>query len=180
MKPALKIGLFVAAALVAFGVLGASLIYHPSPEAPSFAQIDRSLKLSQKGADRRARLAGVPYEGRKAQSHIHTAFRVSGAGTLWLAPEDLGLTETGRELAIHTHDATGVVHLHRPAGVKPFTVSQVLEVWGISGLQARILVNGRPGSPEYVLKDRDDVVLMVEGGPRLERFNWKAVPLEDS
>lgn len=180
MRPRLKITLFVAAALVAFGVLGASLVSRPSPEPPSFAQIDRLVKLSQEGADRRALKAGVPYESRKTKSHIHAAFRVSGAGTLWLAPEEMGLTETGRELAIHTHDATGVVHLHRPAGVKPFTVSQVLDVWGISGLQSRILINGRPGSPEYVLKDRDDVVLMVEGGPRLERFDWKAVPLEDS
>lgn len=171
----------MAAALLAGSVLAASFLVGSRQEitAPTFSQIDRQLALTQDGTERRARLALVPYEAKKDASHIHAAFRVSGAGTLWLAPEELGLTEDGRRLSIHTHDATGVVHLHRPRQARPFTISQVLAVWGISSLKARLLVNGRPESPDYVLKDRDDVVLALPGGPRLESFNWKAVPLED-
>lgn len=185
MSPRLKLTLFTAAALLALSLLVVSWIIKPQPDTLSFARIDKALSLRQDQVSVRAAKASVPVEPKKDQSHIHVAVRIAGVGTLWLAPENLGLTERGQELAIHTHDATGVVHLHRPRGVRPFTLSQVMAVWGvpltgraIAGFPARILVNGRQQGPSYQLKDRDDVIIEIEDPSRLPKFDWDAVPLE--
>jgi len=198
-----------------------------SVSTPSFVEIDQALVLSQQQTAKKASKAGVPYAAQRDLTHIHVAVRVSAAGTWLSAPRDMGLTDTGRKLAIHTHDATGVVHLHRPNGIKQFTLAQLMAVWGVelsdlrvdrktnlaklrsevelsdlrvdrktnlaklrseveltnstlAGYPAKILVNGKRAATDYVLKDRDDVVIMVLGGSSLPSFDWKAIPLEDS
>ena len=209
MRSRIKLTLFVIAGLVATGVLIASLTISSSNSVstPSFVEIDQALVLSQQQTAKKASKAGVPYAAQRDLTHIHVAVRVSAAGTWLSAPRDMGLTDTGRKLAIHTHDATGVVHLHRPNGIKQFTLAQLMAVWGVelsdlrvdrktnlaklrseveltnstlAGYPAKILVNGKRAATDYVLKDRDDVVIMVLGGSSLPSFDWKAIPLEDS
>lgn len=188
MHPRLKLSLFCLFGLLSLSVLIISLVGMPGGggdnQGPAWRAVDR---VAAKPASPPAPPSGVPPEPKpgQEQSHIHAAFRLSASGGIWNAPENMGITKAGQVLAIHTHDGTGVVHLHRPPGIQPFTVAQVLSLWGISeesgnilGYKAKIMVNRRPVSPAYVLRDRDDVVVYLPQGVELPLFKWSQVPLE--
>lgn len=186
MHPRLKIALFALAGILAVALLVFSLVDRPRTEKlPSWGQVFSLAGKPEPPASPQA--VGVPLEPRsKKQQHTHAAFRLSASDSSFSAPENMGITRSGQVLAIHTHDRTGVVHLHRPQGAPDFTVSQVLSVWGLpvnqgrlAGFPARITVNGKPGSLNQVLRDRDDVVVYLPGGSRLPAFDWSRIPLED-
>ena len=75
----------------------------------------------------------IPVEPQKGQreKHTHLALRIYWDGASWPVPARLGYAQNGQTLAIHTHAADGVVHLHLPAGHKPFTLQQILDLWGL-------------------------------------------------
>lgn len=185
MHPRLKLALFCLFGLVALSVLAVSVLKPKNQQqGPPWGAVNR---VAAKPAAPSSLPPGVPVEPRagERQRHIHTAFRLSASGGFWNAPENLGVTKGGEVLAIHTHDGTGVVHLHRPQGVKPFTVAQVLSLWGIPvengnilGYKAKIMVNRGSAPLSYQLRDRDDVIVYLPQGAKLPAFNWSQVPLE--
>ena len=163
----------------------ADAVYPPTGHwhGKSVEQMTRDVRAAydQAAASLRAERALVPYEPSGKQKHYHAAFRLAAGGLLVNAPRSMGLTGEGRELAVHTHDASAVVHLHLPSGSKPFDISQVLAVWGlgeIEGQKLLIKVNGKPAKSSYVLKDRDDVVLYLAGNPTPLAFDWDQIPLD--
>ena len=59
--------------------------------------------------------------------------------SIGLAGEEVagGKMATGYVAAIHTHDDTGLVHVHSP-DVRPYTLGQLFDVWGVSLTEERI------------------------------------------
>ena len=176
-----RLALTILVACLLAGAVAAALSLRPSPDPLSSVQISKAAAYDQAAASLRAERALVPYEPSGKQKHYHAAFRLAAGGLLVNAPRSMGLTGEGRELAVHTHDASAVVHLHLPSGSKPFDISQVLAVWGlgeIEGQKLLIKVNGKPAKSSYVLKDRDDVVLYLAGNPTPLAFDWDQIPLD--
>ena len=81
----------------------------------------------------RARLASLhlPAPG-KETFHIHEQLRIYNDGIPVAVPADIGIDEKqGIETSLHTHDATGVIHMEAD---KPFraTLGDLFTVWGVA------------------------------------------------
>jgi hypothetical protein len=78
----------------------------------------------------RAKKIGLPPVG-KETFHIHAMLHIYVNGLLSPIPADIGIeVSKGRETSLHTHDATGIIHMetnHR----YPFTVGDFFSVWGV-------------------------------------------------
>lgn len=178
-----------------------------SPRLLSGATVERALQAQPEGGLNRAKKAQVPLERLResGQQHIHVAVRVVVQGALYYPPRDLGFV-VGGLLSLHTHDRSGVVHLHRPRGTPQFTFSDIIAAWGVTvsnrqigvwklgkppmRYRAVVLYNGKQLSPgealPLTLKDRDDVVIEVtsSGLPFTSRvsappFEWSEAALRD-
>jgi hypothetical protein len=83
-----------------------------------------------------ARLAaiGLPaLGGQGTRLHIHQHLDVFVHGRHVTVPAGIGIGINGAQVffsPLHTHDATGVVHVESPV-VKTFTLGQFLAVWGV-------------------------------------------------
>jgi hypothetical protein len=78
----------------------------------------------------RVKAIGLPPVG-KETFHIHAMLHVYVNGLLSPIPADIGIeVSKGRETSLHTHDATGIIHMetnHRYA----FTLGDFFSVWGV-------------------------------------------------
>jgi len=132
-----------------------------------------------------------PKEG-QPQTHIHVALRIFWNGAAWPAPAGLGVNNEGQRLALHTHDSDAVVHIHRPRGHQPFTLEQILNVWGLpirSGTlnkqEIHVWKNGKLWLDwqNGQLNDKDDIVIQIgpaQGKVPLNKFDWSQIPLRNS
>ena len=134
----------------------------------------------------RARLAALhlPAPG-KETFHIHEQLRIYNDGIPVAVPADIGIDEKqGIETSLHTHDATGVIHMEAD---KPFraTLGDLFTVWGVAlgpdhvgGLKAadgtplRFFVNGRQitDPAAHVLRKNDNILIAygdMTGVPRV-------------
>jgi hypothetical protein len=84
--------------------------------------------------------------------HIHGMVSIYRNGTRLAVPAQIGLTGCSYEL--HTHDATGVVHVETNAQ-KTFTFGQFFEVWGQSlGASS---VGGISGTVKFYVIENEQV-----------------------
>ena len=86
------------------------------PEYAHLAERKREMKLPPVGDEK---------------FHIHAALHIYKEGILVPVPADIGIeTAKNVETSLHTHDATGVIHMET---VKPykFTLGDFFKVWGV-------------------------------------------------
>jgi len=61
--------------------------------------------------------------------HIHAFLRILVDGNEISVPANIGIEPDGRMKYIHTHDATGTIHIESPVQVE-FTFGDFMKVWG--------------------------------------------------
>lgn len=204
--PLFRLGLLALFCLLAIGAAvllrGGQSQPPPAPPAPKADifnpdRLVQHLQPQPEGALERAREAGVyPAPPERTDLHTHVALRLSVDGATYVADPSLG-TVLNRPilLAIHAHDKTGIVHFHRKPGKPAFTLHQIWAVWGLRvpegqigplrvgrDARARLFLDGKPVpfAQNRVLKDRSDLVLVVERRRArlplrspLKPFDWK-------
>ncbi len=202
-RPPVRLALAALALAAAFlAVFAVAKLVRPAApsSSPSPAQVSRvfALPLSGSAVIRRAQAAGVGYEPSGRQIHQHAYVRAVVAGVEVHAPRGLGYVGPGLPLGIHTHDLSGVIHLHRPPGSRPYRLSGLMAVWGVpyapgvrlgpwtaqDGWTVGACASGRPapgGNP--ALTDRADIIVYASppgapaGCPPASPANWKALPV---
>jgi len=157
----------VSIAAVVVVVLAAVLIYfiagnaHPgkAQNNPSTPSIPSSANLAYPV------IGGVPCDttGHDADYHIHTHVSIYINGKQARIPTQVGIPTSGSCLYwLHTHDASGVIHIEAPAG-RNFTLGTFLDIWGqqFSSLQYppeldqpggagwQVWVNGKPYNGDF-------------------------------
>ncbi len=123
------------------------------------------------GLAQRIKTLGLP-TGSSEKFHIHAQVNVYNQGLLITLPADVGIDKRHHvETTIHTHDATGIVHMEAPRPYR-YTLGDLFAIWGVrfgagtlGALQddgtnrVWVYVNGkRIADPaRYVLRNGDDV-----------------------
>jgi hypothetical protein len=119
---------------------------------------------------------GLPHPGQE-KFHIHALLHIYRDGILIPVPANIGIDTAHRvEAGLHTHDATGVIHLEAD---KPFkaTLGDFFRLWGVklaanqlgslrsSGDQQLLAyVNGRPlDDPAAHVLGKDDNIVLAYG-----------------
>jgi hypothetical protein len=121
----------------------------------------------------RVKLIGIP-PGGKEKFHIHALLHIYVNGLLSPVPADVGIDRAkGVESSLHTHDATGIIHMEAPHPYS-YTLGDFFSVWGVKlgpaqvgglkglgGDHLHFYVNGKPLSnpAAYVLHKGDSVVI---------------------
>lgn len=95
--------------------------------------------------------------------HIHPTISVIVDGQSVLVPANIGVTNTCMA-EVHTHDATGEIHIETVEAGKEFGVDQFFLVWGEEfdreGYERVVTVNGEEVDPwEYRMRDLDEIVV---------------------
>ena len=110
-----------------------------SGEAPWPAELEHlGERLDQIGLPR------LTQEGMALDLHVRLSVWVEGAkvevpASIGLNGEEVagGRMVSGFVSAIHTHDDSGLVHVHSP-DVRPYTLGQLFDVWGVTLAEDRI------------------------------------------
>ncbi len=134
----LRIAAIVGIVAVVAAIIGVAVRDNGTP-SPRLT-VNDTLALQRDGAAQRAAAAQITDapapDATEIHEHMHLAVIVDGLPTN--APEELGYLPDGRLLGIHTHDASGVVHLHRRPDQAPYRLEQVLALWGIPRSRTRL------------------------------------------
>lgn len=120
----------------------------------------------------RLRTLGLPHPGRE-KDHRHVLLHIYDDGLLVPVPANIGIDARHKvEAGLHTHDATGVIHLEAD---KPFRalLGDFFRLWGVrlsktavGGLEGDLhaYVNGRKvEDPATHLLGRDDNIVLALG-----------------
>ena len=129
-----------------------------------------------------ARNAGLPMlssEGMVEHIHVHLDVIADGKGVA--VPANIGIDTVHPGISpLHTHDASGVIHIESPVK-RQFSLGEFFSEWGVSlsadnigGLRAtdgktvRAYVNGqsRVGDPAAILFNEHDEIALVYGPPK--------------
>jgi hypothetical protein len=122
---------------------------------------------------------GLPALGQEGTAlHIHQHLDVFVNGRRVPVPAGIGIDAAGGFISpLHTHDATGVVHVESPA-VEPFTLGQLFGVWGVrftrsclggycagGGKRLWVYVDGRlvRSDPRFVLLGEHEEIVVAFG-----------------
>jgi hypothetical protein len=143
-------------------ISGPGLQTSAPPWQPQYANLAQRLKL-----------IGIP-PGGKEKFHIHALLHVYVNGLLSPVPAEVGIDKAkGVESSLHTHDATGIIHMEAPHPYS-YTLGDFFSVWGVKlgpaqvgglkglgGDHLHFYVNGKPLSnpAAYVLHNGDSVVI---------------------
>jgi hypothetical protein len=131
-----------------------------------------------------ARNAGLPMLSSEGMvEHIHVHLDVIVDGQAIPVPANIGIdVARGGISPLHTHDASGVIHIESPVK-RQFSLGEFFTEWGVSlsadnigGLRAtdgktvRAYVNGKPhtGDPAAIMFNQHDEVALVFGAPQLD------------
>ncbi|MBW0106310.1 hypothetical protein [Pseudonocardia sp. KRD291] len=124
------------------------------------------------------RAAGLPISDMSAMAqHFHAHLDVIVAGRPVPVPADLGVDQaSGQMSALHTHDATGLVHVESSDPGGRYTLGQLFNEWNVAldatrigglragaGMTLRGFVDGVevPGNPAAVeLRDHQQIALV--------------------
>ncbi len=81
----------------------------------------------------RTTAAHVPLLPQEAfETHIHTQLDVTVGGKTLEVPAGIGIDQDANRIAaLHTHDATGEIHVESPEKNAKYTLDQFLTVWGM-------------------------------------------------
>ena len=180
----------VAALLVVVVVVAMRTSGHRSSETPA-AGLNNAPATVATGADAAppwpapadaaaaVRAAGLPMLGSEGNvEHIHAHLDVQVDGQAVPVPADIGIDRThGTISPMHTHDATGVVHIESPVK-RQFSLGEFFSEWGVSlsadnvgalraadGKSLRVFVNGAPksGNPAAITFGPHDEIAVVYG-----------------
>lgn len=142
----------------------------------------------------RIRLLGLPPTG-KEKYHQHALLRIYRDGLLVPVPKNVGVDEQREVIAaIHTHDATGVLHFESD---RPFsrTLGDVFQIWGLTlgpgqlgtlkdgdGRTLRVYANGRrlADPAAHVVKKDDVLVIRYDDGSQNVPLNPDTTALKDA
>ena len=98
-------------------------------------------------------------------SHIHPTLTITIDGDQQAIQSNIGV-EKDFMRALHTHDATGKLHIESPCrGRTKFTLGEFFEIWGEvfykEGMSVKMFVNEEENLDldKYVLKDLDNIKL---------------------
>jgi len=134
-----------------------------------------------------ATIDGIPCETSEhteaTSKHIHVHLDIYLKGAAVNLPANQGISTANSCLYwIHTHDATGVMHVEAPAraATRTFTLGDAFDVWGskldsqnVGSLQVPkngslvAFINGKPytGNPRLIpLNSHDEIVLEITPG----------------
>ncbi|MBW0105505.1 hypothetical protein, partial [Pseudonocardia sp. KRD291] len=124
------------------------------------------------------RAAGLPVSDMSAMAqHFHAHLDVIVDGRPVPVPADLGIDQTsGQMSALHTHDATGLLHVESSDPAGRYTLGQLFNEWNValdptrigglragSGTTLRAFVDGVavPGNPAAIeLHDHQQIALV--------------------
>jgi hypothetical protein len=126
--------------------------------------------------------AGLPMLGEEGSAlHIHAHLDVYVNGSPVQVPSDVGVDDANQKISpLHTHDATGVIHIESPDKNATFTLGQFFTEWQVSlgtdhlgGLtndathHVTMYVNGtaRTGDPASMVLAAHDEIAIVYGNP---------------
>ena len=137
---------------------------------------------------------GLPPTG-KEKYHQHALLRIYQDGLLVPVPKDVGIDLKRKVIAaIHTHDATGVLHFESDT---PFrhTLGDVFEIWGLTfgpgqvgtlkdgdGRTVRVYVNGKQVADPaaYRVRKNDVIVIRYDDGSQNVPLNPDTTALKDA
>lgn len=126
--------------------------------------------------------------------HIHQHLTITVDGTAVPVPADIGIDQAAQKLsAIHTHDASGVIHVESPE-IRAFHLGQVFAEWNVrlspgtvgpyvngkDGVVVAVFVNQRRygGDPRKItLTGHEDIDFVVTHGTAPAappKFDWPA------
>ncbi|TNC29660.1 hypothetical protein [Amycolatopsis alkalitolerans] len=113
--------------------------------------------------------------------HIHAHLDVLVDGKPVGVPADIGIDATRGSISpMHTHDATGVIHIESPVQ-RAFTLGEFFTEWNVSlsadnigslratgGKTLRAYINGKPqtGNPAAIQLNAHDEIALVYGAPQ--------------
>ena len=135
-----------------------------------------------KDAAAAVRAAGLPMLGSEgAVEHIHAHLDVQVDGQAVAVPADIGIDRASGTISpLHTHDATGVIHIESPVK-RQFSLGELFSEWEVSlstdnigalratdGKNLRVFVNGteKTGNPAAITFGPHDEIAVVYGTPR--------------
>lgn len=130
-------------------------------------------------AEAAARAAGLPLlEREMLDVHYHAHLDVNVRGKRITVPPYIGIDIEQRKItALHTHDATGIIHIESAEDI-PFTIGQFFAEWGQpltttrvgpitagNEEQVRVYRNGKPvsGDPAAIKFAKHDQILVWLG-----------------
>ncbi len=133
-----------------------------------------------------ARLAAISLPALSAEGtalHIHQHLDIFVDGQPVQVPPDIGINVAGGFIApIHTHDASGVIHVESPT-IQDFTLGQFFDIWGVrfdahciggacdgGGRTLQVFVNGRlvTGDPRAIkLEAHQEIVVALGSASQL-------------
>lgn len=133
-------------------------------------------------ADAAVRAAGLPMLDQEgAAEHIHAHLDVRANGQPVAVPGYVGIDQTRGSISpLHTHDASGTIHIESPAK-RAFTLGEFFTEWGVSLSQnnigalhadpthaLRVFVNGKQytGNPAAITLNAHDEIAMIYGQPQ--------------
>jgi hypothetical protein len=145
-------------------------------------------------ADLAGRLGALSLPPVGGAIHIHSHLDISIDGAPVSLPADIGISPAA-ESPLHTHDATGVIHLESADANATFTLGEFFDVWGLKltptciggycdsgGKTVRVFVGGRAyqGDPRsIVLKDHEEIVVAYGSQSQvpdpLPTFDWSTL-----
>jgi hypothetical protein len=126
----------------------------------------------------RLRLIGIP-PGGEEKFHIHALLHIYINGLLAPLPANIGLDPAeGVESSMHTHDATGIIHMEAPHPFN-YTLGDFFSVWGVKlgpaqvgglrgfgGNHLHFYLNGKPlSNPAALVLRRGDSIVIGYGSP---------------
>jgi hypothetical protein len=139
------------------------------------------------------------------QEHFHIAVRLLVEGEIRYPPRKIGAATPLRNLIIHTHDQSGVIHIHRPENQRLVSFKDLMNVWGKqysptnfadlaidnnrgTTWQAQIRVNNKPVAygKDFLLSNRQDIVIILTTPSSrnnilpVEPFDWTNAPLREN
>jgi hypothetical protein len=165
-------------ALAALGVVIVVAAIVLATSQPVGGALRASWPADPPGLQQRLEAAGLQVltaEGQVQHTHQHLDLFVDGERAA--VPAGIGIDTTAGIIApVHTHDATGIIHVESPV-VRAFTLGEVFDVWGVkfdahclgdtcdgNGRVLLVFVNGRPvtGDPRaLVLESHLEIVVAI-------------------
>lgn len=122
---------------------------------------------------------GIPCNAENVTYHEHAHLEILDRGNPVTVPADIGIIANTCLYWLHTHDASGEIHMEMPR-YRPMTLGNVFDVWGQSlsrsrvaqvsvtgGETMRVYLNGKidRGSPRTLTLHRHSLVTIEVGPP---------------
>jgi hypothetical protein len=148
----------------------------PSDNKPTASAVSWPAPADASG---QVRAAGLPMLGEEGQVlHIHAHLDVFVDGKAVMVPADIGVDVAKQQISpLHTHDASGVVHIESPEK-RDFTLGQFMTEWNVpiakdalgplktgGGKELHVFVNGKEqaGDPAALKLVAHDEITVVYG-----------------